>query len=287
VQVRQALDACGSGTVIEFGPGSGALAEQLLDALGERIERYMMVELTGELRARQAARLARFGARVEWLDAWPEAIDGVVVGNEVLDAMPVQLVHFDGERWRERGVALDGERFAWRDVPTELRPPVDAPFVPDTLTELHAQGEAWTAELARRLRCGAAFLVDYGFPEAEYYLPQRHGGTLACHHAHRVDFDPLVDVGRKDITAHVDFTGVALAAQNAGAEVIGYTSQARFLVNCGIGPLLDAASLKERVMAQRLITEHEMGELFKVIGFARGCRFDPVGFAAGDRTHRL
>jgi SAM-dependent MidA family methyltransferase len=132
-----------------------------------------------------------------------------------------------------------------------------------------------------------AIFIDYGFPETEYYLPQRHGGTLMCHQAHRADGDPLVEVGRKDITAHVNFTGIALAGQNAGLEVIGYTSQARFLINCGLVAMLEGATLAQRAMAQRLLNEHEMGELFKVIAFSRGVRLDPLGFAQGDRMHRL
>jgi SAM-dependent MidA family methyltransferase len=290
-QVRQGLQASGTHTVVEFGAGSGALAEQLLQALGDDVQRYQIVDLSGTLRARQAARLARFAPRVQWLDALPEAIDGVVVGNEVLDAMPVQLLHFDGSTWFERGVAVAGEGFAWADRPTDLRPPVDAAFVPGTVTEIHPQARAFIATLAGVLRRGLAIFLDYGFPEAEYWLPQRHMGTLMCHRAHRSDPDPLVDVGLKDITAHVDFTGIALAAQDAGLDVAGYTSQGRFLINCGLLELLAGASVAERAMAQKLITEHEMGELFKVIAFARGLDLPPdaplLGFAQGDRTHRL
>jgi SAM-dependent MidA family methyltransferase len=289
-QVAQALTESGTQMVLEFGAGTGALAEQLLDtlaALGHADVAYRIVDLSAELRARQQLRLARFGGRVQWLDALPEQIEGVVVGNEVLDAMPVQLLHFDGQQWLERGVVADGAGFGWADRPTELRPPVDAPFAPDTLTEVHPQAQAWTRTLAQRLQRGVAILIDYGFPEVEFYLPQRRTGTLMCHRAHQADTDPLADVGRKDITAHVDFTGIALAAQEAGAEVLGYTSQGRFLINCGIAAMLQAASLPEQAMAQRLITEHEMGELFKVIALARGCSFDALGFAAGDRTHRL
>jgi SAM-dependent MidA family methyltransferase len=182
---------------------------------------------------------------------------------------------------------VDGAGFAWQDRETALRPPVDTPFVPGTVTEIHPQARAFVGTLARHLRRGAAFFIDYGFPEAEYYHPQRVGGTLMCHRAHLADADPLHDVGLKDITAHVDFTGIALAGQEAGLAVLGYTSQARFLANCGLLRMLESASLPERVMAHKLITEHEMGELFKVIGFAGGCEFDPVGFAEGDRTHRL
>jgi SAM-dependent MidA family methyltransferase len=290
-QVAQAFDATGCRDVVEFGAGSGALAAQLiaeLDAQGAGLARYRIVELSAELRGRQRERLAAWGERVEWLDALPEALEAVVVGNEVLDAMPVQLLAFDGKTWRERGVVSEGAGFAYADRDTALRPPVDAGFVPGTVTEIHPQGEAFIATLARMLRRGAAFFLDYGFPEAEYYHPQRHGGTLMCHQGHLADGDPLVAVGDKDITAHVNFTGVALAAQDAGLTVLGYTSQGNFLLNCGIADLLQHASLGERAMAHRLIAEHEMGELFKVIGFApQDAPFDALGFARGDRSHKL
>jgi SAM-dependent MidA family methyltransferase len=289
-QVAQALEASGTDEVFEFGAGSGALAAQLieaLDALGAQVRRYTIVDLSAGLRGTQAGALARFAPRVRWLDAWPEPMRGVVVGNEVLDAMPVQLLHFDGVQWHERGVASSGGGFVWSDRPTALRPPAPADFVPGTVTELHREAEAFVATLAGRLVHGAAFFVDYGFPAAEYYHPQRHGGTVMCHRGHRADVDPLAEVGEKDITAHVDWTGIALAAQDAGFEVIGYTSQAHFLINCGIGDDLAAASLPDRVHAQKLLTEHEMGELFKVIGVARGVALDPIGFARGDRTHTL
>jgi SAM-dependent MidA family methyltransferase len=290
-QLAQALVASDSSELWEFGAGSGALAEQLLEALGPVVTRYTIVDLSGSLRARQRERLARFGDLVQWVDALPESLNGVIVGNEVLDAMPVQLLYFDGEQWFERGVTVQGEAFAWSDRPTELRPPFEGPFAPGTVTEIHPQAEAFIATLADRLLRGAAFFIDYGFPDAEYYHPQRSGGTLMCHQAHLADTDPLVDVGLKDITAHVNFSGIALAAQNAGLQVIGYTSQARFLLNCGLMDMLQGADVKTIAHAQKLITEHEMGELFKVIGFARGCdaafTTDPLGFAQGDRTHRL
>ena len=286
-QIAQALEAAGSTDVWEFGAGSGALAEQLLASLGERVTRYTIVDLSGSLQARQRERLAAFGDRVCWVQALPEAISGVIVGNEVLDAMPVQLLHFDGAHWFERGVAVQGDRFAWADRPTALRPPVAGPFVPGTVTEIHPQAQAFVATLAGTLQRGAAFFIDYGFPEAEYWHPQRHGGTLMCHRGHRSDDDPLADVGEKDITAHVDFTGIALAAQEAGLDVIGYTTQARFLMNCGILDLLQGADVRTVANTQKLLTEHEMGELFKVIGLARGLDLEPIGFAHGDRTHTL
>ncbi len=291
VQAAQALDASEADAVWEFGAGSGALAEQLLSALGERVRSYAIVELSAALRECQRARLARFGEKVRWLDAWPEAMHGVVVGNEVLDAMPVQLLHWDGAHWLERGVVATPEGFAWQDRPTPLAPPLDVEpvqhFAAGYVTEIHPQAEAFIATLGERLTKGAALFIDYGFPEAEYYHPQRSGGTLMCHRAHLADADPLVDVGEKDLTAHVNFTGIAVAAQGAGLEVLGYTSQARFLLNCGLAEKLPNASLQQRVHALKLIDEHEMGELFKVIGFTRGCEFDAIGFSVGDRSHTL
>ncbi|HEX7438889.1 MAG TPA: SAM-dependent methyltransferase [Caldimonas sp.] len=288
-QVGQALDATGTDEIWEFGAGSGELAAQLLGELGAVVRRYTIVDVSGALRARQRERLEAQGARVAWADALPASMRGVVVGNEVLDAMPVQLLHFDGARWHERGVVQRGQEFAFDDRPTDLRPPSmeEAAFAPGTTIERHAQAEAFVATLGERLSRGAAFFIDYGFSEAEYYHPQRIGGTLMCHRAHRADTDPLADVGMKDITAHVDFTGIALAAQDAGFEVIGYTSQARFLMNCGILGMLCGADLRTIADAQKLLTEHEMGELFKVLALARGCVFEPLGFTSGDRRHTL
>jgi SAM-dependent MidA family methyltransferase len=290
--LRQALDATGTDELWEFGAGSGALAAQLLDALGARVRRYHIVDLSSALRTRQRERLAPFGDRVCWLDALPDAFDGVVVGNEVLDAMPVQLLHFDGDAWFERGVVLHDGRLVFADRPTALRPPLAAAFVPGTTTEIHPQAEAFVRTLAARLGRGAVFFIDYGFPDAEYYLPERRSGTLVCHRAHRVDADPLTDVGDKDITAHVNFSAVALAAQDAGFTVLGYTSQARFLLNCGVLPPLQAAQQRGDwplvAATQKLLAEHEMGELFKVLGLVKGVAdFGAVGFASGDRSHRL
>ncbi|MDD5325104.1 MAG: SAM-dependent methyltransferase [Polaromonas sp.] len=328
-QVAEALKVTGTAEIWEFGAGSGALALQLLDALGPLLERYTIVDVSGSLRQRQRQRLAAFGDKVQWASELPAQMRGVVLGNEVLDAMPVKLLVRLDQVWHERGVinaptpvaahayggALapspgEGAELVWggpaqrllapeagfmyADQPTDLRPPLEVAGVHDYLTEIHPQAEGFVRTLADRLEAGAVLLLDYGFPEHEYYHPQRSMGTVMCHHAHMADADALSDVGKKDVTAHVNFTGIALAGQDAGLQVAGYTSQGRFLLNCGLLDDMENASLAERGMVQKLVNEHEMGELFKVIAFATenirnvdGGVWEPLGFSAGDRTHTL
>jgi SAM-dependent MidA family methyltransferase len=293
-QVAQALAATVTDEIWEFGAGTGALAAQLLDALaaqGQLPRQYTIVDLSGSLRERQRVALAAHTERVRWVDALPDAMHGVVLGNEVLDAMPVQLLARVGGVWHERGVVWDEQHgLAWADRPTALRSPLPIEGEHDYTTEIHPQAQAFVRTLAERLQRGAAFFLDYGFPEAEYFHPQRHMGTLMCHRAHRSDSDPLADLGQKDITAHVNFTGIALAAQDAGMDVLGYASQGRFLFNCGLLDLARNAGPRENAMMQKLVNEHEMGELFKVLALAppaSSAGWSPMGFAVGDRTHRL
>ena len=297
-QVAEALKATGTDEVWEFGAGSGALASQLLSEfkrLGCEIKRYNIMDLSSTLKARQQAILAEFGEQVQWLNQWPDTLQGVVVGNEVLDAMPVKLLHRIKGEWHERGVVLahpeNPDGLAWQDRPSALRPPVEPLGEHDYLTEIQPQGEAFVASLAERLlaseKGGAAFFLDYGFPETEFFHPERHMGTVMCHQAHKADPDPLVSVGMKDITAHVNFTGIALAGQDAGLQVLGYTSQGRFLLNLGLAERMAQSGLAERAQAMKLINEHEMGELFKVVGFATQEHWQAQGFAVGDRSHRL
>ena len=315
-QVAQALQVSQTTEVWEFGAGSGALAQQVLDALGPLVTRYTIVDLSSALRERQRTRLAAHAGKVHWATELPPVMRGVVLGNEVLDAMPVKMLARLNGVWHERGVVMvptlstssdalpPGEgpvsleaarrethegRFAYADSPTDLRPPLAVAGSHDYVTEIHPQAEGFMRTLADRLDAGAVFLLDYGFPEHEYYHPQRDMGTVMCHRAHLVDADALADVGEKDITAHVNFTGIALAGQEAGLEVLGYTSQGRFLLNCGLLDGMENASLPERTMVQKLVNEHEMGELFKVIAFGAKNHpvWEPMGFSAGDRTHTL
>jgi SAM-dependent MidA family methyltransferase len=305
-QVAQALAETSTSEVWEFGAGSGALALQLLQALDGAASsatvpptsppvRYTIVDLSGTLRARQQATLAAYGDRVRWVSELPDAMQGVVVGNELLDAMPVKLLARVQGAWFERGVALFEGQLHWADQPTDLRPPQAIDGEHDYLTEIHPQAEAFVRTLAERLVRGAAFFIDYGFPEHEYYHPQRHMGTVMCHRAHQAGGHPLRDLGLQDITAHVNFTGIALAAQDAGFEVLGYTSQARFLINCGLLRNMeqtnDANHAEIRSKVHMLMVEHEMGELFKVMGMVKTdgqpLNWSPIGFGAGDRIHTL
>ncbi|GAA7759370.1 MAG: SAM-dependent methyltransferase [Burkholderiaceae bacterium] len=299
--------------VMEFGAGTGRLAADLLLALETEDalpDTYQIVELSGELRARQQAtldqRAPHLAGRVTWLDALPDRFEGVVVGNEVLDAMPVRLYARTGGHWHERGVvcAKDGragaEAFAFEDRPLEndAIPAVllGIPGDHDIVTETHAEAEGFTRAVGALLARGAAFFIDYGFPASEYYHPHRTGGTLMCHYRHHAHPDPFLYPGLQDITAHVNFSGIAQAAVEAGLQVSGYASQARFLMNAGITDLMmsldpsDArAFLPQANAVQKLLSEAEMGELFKVIALTRGIddAMPLDGFARGDRSFAL
>ncbi len=283
--------------VLEFGAGSGALAEELmaeLARLGCPAQRYDIVEVSGDLRSAQQARLA--DRPVQWLDAPPLQFEGVILANEVLDVMPVRLfVARDGQAG-ERGVAmLDGQlQLHERPAPPELAAAVAAleselgAFAHGYGSEIGLIARAWTSTLSQWLRRGLVLLIDYGFPRHEYYHPQRAMGTVMCHFRHRAHADPLWLPGLNDITAHVDFSAIADAARQAGLQVLGYTSQARFLINCGILDLLrEPASAARAADALRLLSEAEMGELLKVLALGRDLTGALRGFQSGDRAQRL
>ncbi|OCZ68799.1 hypothetical protein A7P25_02540 [Achromobacter xylosoxidans] len=302
-QVAQVLRQTDTQAVLEFGAGTGALAEGVLrelDALGLQDTQYLILEVSADLRARQAERLAPFGERVRWLDALPDRFRGCVLANEVLDAMPVSLFRWgDDGTVLERGVTWDATQgFVWEDrpAPPRLAEAVAArmPALPGYVSEINPQAEAWIDAMGRWLEQGAALLIDYGFPQGEYYHPQRAGGTLMCHLRHHAHGDPFTAPGLQDITAHVDFTAMADAAQAAGLQVLGYTSQARFLMNAGLMELLaqldpsDARAYAQAVApVQKLLSEAEMGELFKVLAVGRGIAQPLIGFARGDRLGKL
>ena len=305
-QVSEILRQTDTLDVLEFGAGSGALAHDLLSALhAEGLNvRYNILEVSGDLRQRQQQRLAAWGDRVSWLETLPTHFAGCVVGNELLDAMPVELFAWsDQGEVLERGVVSSDSGFNFLDKPAspKLADAVRSrmPALPGYTSEVNLQAEAWIRDLGRWLTHGAALLIDYGFPRHEYYHPQRQRGTLMCHIQHRTHDDVFLAPGLQDITAHVDFTAIADAAQQSGLDVLGYTSQARFLLNTGLPQLLETYAQqqlehpdpKDRAQTyaavQKLISEAEMGELFKVIALGRGIQVPLSGFSQSDRTGQL
>jgi len=293
------------GEVLELGAGSGKLAVDVLgelERLGALPTRYCILEVSADLRARQQERLAhelpQLVDRVQWLDALPDHFSGVMLGNEVLDALPVELVHWTDSQPMQRGVSLNGEAFVWQDRPIAdptLRARAEGlNLAPGYLSEINLAADGLIASLAQCLDHGLILMIDYGFGESEYYHPQRHMGTLRAHYRHHALDDPFYFPGLCDLTAHVDFSAVARAAEVSGLSLAGYASQANFLINAGLTELLmqisptDAAVyLPQANAVQRLVSPAEMGDLFKVIGLIQGNLAPLAGFARGDRSHSL
>jgi len=305
-QVAQVLGAVPAEPILlEAGAGSGRLAADLLlalDVLGALPVRYEIVELSGELRARQRetleAAVPHLASRVVWRDELPERFSGCVVANELLDALPAHAVAWRDAGWMERGVTEQQGRFVWADerpaqgalAAAMAALPVEAPYA----SEVGLAARAWVAEWGRRLERGALLLLDYGLPRHEIYHPLRRRGTLRCHYRHHMHEDPFWWPGLSDITTHVDFTAVAEAGFDAGLDVLGYTNQAAFLINCGIGALLAARqeaggeqALRAAGAVQMLLAPREMGETFKAIALGKGIDAALLGFACGDRSHAL
>ena len=297
LQAAQVLKAVG-GDVLELGPGSGIFAADLFAALkemGALPQRYLLLEVSPDLRERQRTLLAeRFPddiARFTWIDRLPEKIRGIVIANEVLDVVPCSLIHRVDGSYLETGVILSEAGFAFEDqdlADGELKRRAETAYPPgdyDYLSEVNFAAEALVRTIAATLEAGVAIFVDYGFPEREYYHPQRSMGTMRCHYRHRVHGDPFFMPGLQDITAHVDFSAMARAAEQGGAEVYGFTTQAYFLISCGLAVLVSAgdptrtlSKLKGTNAAYRLIGPSEMGELFKVLGFGKGIDEPILGF---------
>lgn len=297
-QVEEILQGSNSTDILEFGAGSGALADAVLNALDDcgLQANYFILEVSPDLRARQQRRLQRFGDRVQWLDQLPDQFSGCVLANEVLDAMPVTLIRRDHtNQLQELVVTQQGDGFTWasRTLHKDLQAVADAriPAIPGYHTEINTRAEAWVRQLGNWLVRGAALLIDYGFPQHEYYHAQREQGTLMCHFRHHAHDQPLIMPGQQDITAHVDFTAMADAALAGGLDVLGFTSQARFLLNAGLTDLLARQMPDHQGMSaiQKLLSEAEMGELFKVLAVGKNLDSDYplLGFASGDRRHRL
>ena len=301
-QVLEVLQQADSTDILEFGAGSGALAHSILsalDSLGVNAS-YFILEVSADLKTRQQQLLAPWGNRVVWLDRTPSQFRGCILANEVLDAMPVELFAWSehADQVLRRGVVSGDEGFQYQDrvAPAVLEQAVRArmPYLPGYRSEINLQAEAWVRDLSTWLTKGAAILIDYGFPQHEFFHPQRQRGTLMCHIQHRAHDDVFLAPGLQDITAHVDFTAIAEAGFAAGLEVLGYTSQARFLLNSGLPELLnkldqtDTKTLAQTHGAvQKLLSEAEMGELFKVMVLSRGLDQVLSGFSRGDRSAQL
>jgi SAM-dependent MidA family methyltransferase len=292
--------------VVELGGGSGVLAAHVLQAqvsAGVLPARYSILEPSAELRERQRAHIAAalpgLADRVEWIDSLPSRAHAVVLANEVLDAIPTHVVRVRSGIIEELGVAVarDGESFVreYRPAEGELLKAARLLRLPEGYeTEITLRARALVRSLGAAIERGVVLLVDYGYSSADYYHPQRSRGTLMCHYRHRAHEDPLILPGLQDITAHVDFTAMADAALEPGMSVLGYTTQADFLVNCGIAEMLaevDPTDLRTYVPlageAQKLLAPSHMGERFKVLALGKDVSPALLGFARGDRTHML
>jgi SAM-dependent MidA family methyltransferase len=304
-QLASILPATRGRQIVEFGAGSGALAASVLNALAAANalpSRYAILEVSPALRAAQeatiATRAASARARVEWIDRLPDVIDGVVVMNEVLDAIAPHVVSRRNGEWHERGVVLRNDAFAWAERPlddarVQAMASARFPAQGDYTSEVNPAAEALVTTVGRRIASGALLVVDYGFPRGEYYHEQRSAGTLVGHYRHRVHADPFLWPGLSDLTSHVDFTAIAHAGERAGLRVAGFATQASFLLGCGILELLRDAGAPESVgylraasAVQKLLSPAEMGELFKVLLLARGDA-PRRSLALTDMAHRL
>ncbi len=305
-QCAQILRACDAPTLLEFGAGSGVMAADILLEL-ERLDalpqRYAILELSADLRARQHAtlhaRAAHLAARVVWLERLPAiAFEGVILANELLDAMPVHRVRLTSGGATEQYVTWDQNCFSWTDGPLRdavlhariAALPADLP--PNYTTEINLAAEGWVRTCAPLLQRGALLLFDYGFPAHEFYHPQRNDGTLVCHYRHRVHNDPLTLVGLQDITSHVDFSALAHAAHDSGLHVAGFSSQTHFLLATGIDRGIDenTSDIERWRIAQqiqKLTSPAEMGELFKALALTRNLDLALEGFALRDQRARL
>ncbi|MDO5668132.1 MAG: SAM-dependent methyltransferase [Alcaligenaceae bacterium] len=312
--VTEVLSHCEEKNILEFGAGSGILAKQILDSIDDEKIKYFIIELSSDLKDLQQKTLAEYADRVVWLEELPTAFIGCVIANEVLDAMPVRLFTYDDQcTLKERYVNIrlasttadeseldvSDRLFTWSDqeidsesIPDDIK---SMPKVAGYTSEFNQQAKGWVSSMGEWLQQGAAIIIDYGFPKAEYYHPQRSQGTLMCHFRHHAHAEVLSLPGIQDITAHVDFSAIAEKAVEAGLDVIGYTSQANFLINSGILDLLsslDPENIESYALnigpVQKLLSESEMGELFKVMMLSKNVKeLDPIGFSQADRRSQL
>jgi len=308
-QIAEVFGALEQPNVLEFGAGSGALAVSVLEQL-EQLDclpvRYQILELSAELQQRQhetiQQALPHLIERVEWLSHMPSSgWRGVVVANEVLDAMPVQRFRKSADQWQMQWVSYtdDAYQATWLDAIDDLLlKQLDAlearlgQFEDGYESEVNRHVDGWISALSQMIEQGAVILVDYGYPEATFYHPERSAGTLICHYQHKAYKDPLQRVGSQDITANVDFSAVAEAGVNHGFDLAGFTAQSFFLMNNGITELLNEDPMSDRYIHQaqamkQLTLPTEMGERFKVIAFSKGLDLAMRGFSVGDQRAYL
>lgn len=298
-----------AGHIYEFGAGTGDLAVSILTQLAKDqidVVAYYIIEVSPELAQRQQqliqAQCPEMAAKVQHLSALPETFDGVLIGNEVLDAMACELIQWQADAIVQQGVVWheDGFKMASRPIPADsplfaaasaINPPLPArPYT----SELHLAQQAFIHTLGQRLQRGGIIMIDYGFDEAQYYHPERSMGTLIGHYRHHTIHDPFFNPGLTDLTCHVNFTAMAQAGVDVGLDLIGYTTQANWLINLGItnllqqvGPTDSLAYIQATAACQKLLATHEMGELFKVIAFGKNIYFNWLGFTHGDYCHKL
>ncbi len=302
-QCLDALQYIPNGSILEFGAGTGALARDvLLNLQKEKClpERYCIIEVSADLVERQRDTLSSHPElleRVEWLSALPDEFVGVVLANEVLDAMPVELFcWYESELHRALVGCVDHKwQLLWQTqkkdwLPSHVQRYFEA-WPQPYMSEFNPMLRPWLKELSGCLQQGVVLLVDYGFSADEYYHADRQQGTLMCHYQHHAHSDPLIYPGLQDVTAHVDFSAVAHAAADVGFSVAGYSSQANFLLACDIlnatAAKTEKQSLKESQQLQTLLMPAEMGELFKVIALTRQHDAPLRGFVDNDHRYRL
>lgn len=312
-QVMQITESINNAHILEFGAGSGKLALDLLLELenqGCLPEKYFILEVSAELRQRQqdlfSEQATHLSHLIEWLERLPESFNGVMLANEVLDAMPVHLVEWQGNELFERGVTWQKDQFEWQQRPIQnaelhaLASELSIQINPDNnpeiryVSEINLASKYFVRSLAGTLQQGAVILIDYGFGSGEYYHPQRNQGTLMCHYRHHAHNDPFYLPGLQDITSHIDFSAIVDATEDTELTLLGYTNQAHFLINCGITNILaqtpaeDISNyLPQANQLQKLVSPAEMGELFKVIAFGKNISQPLVGFNGGDMSRLL
>lgn len=304
-QCQQILGSLNGGDILEAGPGSGRLAAGLLIELERQQQlpqHYYLLELSADLRQRQRQTIEQTAPhlvdRVRWIDKLPaEKFRGVILANELLDAMPATLFRVTEGGVVERGVTDNGKEFVWGELPASaiLSRRVEALQLDnDYVSEINFQAEAWVHSISDVLESGVVLLIDYGFSASEYYHPQRHMGTLMCHYRHRAHDNPLILIGLQDITAHIDFTAMATAAVDGDMDVLGYSTQAAFLMTNGLEELVAGsdpdnaqAHLELTNQIKKLTLPSEMGELFKVMALGKNFDLELDGFRLQDLRNRL